>query len=1676
MGKKILSMFLVLCMVFGMLPGLARAEAVYMNSDAGKETIADESVGTDSDPADVTIGLATAATGSAITTTGSAITLDLWVGGEKVTDENKEDIKGTGIFGGKISYDPDTNTLTLDGAEIVGAYEDEITGNKFGIYASGDLNINLVNDMSNVVGTNLDSSEHDSTGIYVAGNLLIEGDQTLLVTSGKAEKGFSNGIMVGGNLTIDISMDKVLSVGAGDAIYSYGIFSESIGTTLTINKGQVEAYGSLASEESCGISWLGEVIVEGGAMVKATGFDSEKVSSGINASNIIIEGGMVEANGGSAADSHGINGFSVLIDGGELEANGGSATESCGIHVMGVTINGGMLKANGGSGVDSHGINAMTFTINDGTAEANGGSATESSYGIFIGESDKLYINGGKVTASSYGDKYQALNITPVFNEANEFIIFAGDNPTDGTEVSKTEFETGVKNNGYRYVVIETVIYYDVWVGDVQVTSLNKDNIIGEDRIGEMTGHISFDPDFRTLTLDNANIYVAYEDTEGNWYGIYSGDYLNIERIGHSSIVGNGTNKDHSFTGIYVNGDLTVSGDGTLVAGGGAAKDGDSYGIYINGGVLVANGGILIASGSPVTGSSSTSCGIAVHNGAISIGDDAYVEAAGDAAEWASFGVFMAGKDANLTVNSGILKAEGNKFEVELGQEEAEGNETIEYSYGIYFYDEGGTLQVESGRVEAVSNHGYNEGAGIAADKVIVNDGVLDAYGKSKGLSYGIFSDIKINGGKVYAYTDGTDSVSRAMSKAPEFASGNDYLINAGTNGADAKIVPEKELTDNISSYKYIEIETIIYYGIWVGDVPVTSVNNNNIICEHIVNGFVSYNPDTNTLTLEDAFITDTAYEDGDGNKYGIYSNITINIELKGNSSIVIPGANKNKNATGIYVMGSLTIYGDGSLVVTGGAVAEDEQGNSFGLDIEGGIDGGDLLILGGSLTTYGAPASGTYSGSYGICIDNGDLIVSDNAVLEAAGDVAGYESIGIYLGKDGANLVVNSGSLDASGAMGGNNSYGIYFESTGTLTVDGGSVTAISSKASQESCGICADKIVVNGGKLDAFADSDENYSFGIISKSMDIEINGGALYAYCGTGEGSRAMNVAPKFGNRYSHRINAGTNGADAVYVTDDEFAKNIAVYKYIEITPYTPGGGNGEGGGGGGSYTPVPNPAPTNDSTNNTVGSVDRKVEVKAKADSNGTLNINLTEKDIADAIANAKAEAKKNGIDEGNITLVINVSADVKDVSGFTANLSKAVQELIIGSNISGIEFAIGNPGIAIGISNSALSEISRQAGADVEISVEKADSSGLSNEAKDAIGSRPVYEFNVSYQNGSKKVSNFGDGKVYVSIPYTPAKGEEQGYLHIVYVDEKGKVSLITESLYDENSKSIYFAVNHFSVYGVGYTEPKSKFTDIKNHWAKDSIDFAVSKGLLSEIKKNKFAPDNAVTREALAMALGKLAEIDIKAYDLNSFTDVKDDSLYRPYIEWAYRKGIMDNTGDREFDPKAAVTREEIALIMNNFVKVMNYELPAVRVEFKFADASSIGSIYAEAVKAMQQAGIMTVKKNNKFSPKSFVTRAEFCTMIHRFVKVSINPDMAQEWAKNDAGQYMYYKDGKAVTGWQTIGSKTYYFNAYGILVSGKWMEIDGKWYYFDKDGVLAKNTKIDGFEVDKNGVRKTE
>lgn len=54
---------------------------------------------------------------------------------------------------------------------------------------------------------------------------------------------------------------------------------------------------------------------------------------------------------------------------------------------------------------------------------------------------------------------------------------------------------------------------------------------------------------------------------------------------------------------------------------------------------------------------------------------------------------------------------------------------------------------------------------------------------------------------------------------------------------------------------------------------------------------------------------------------------------------------------------------------------------------------------------------------------------------------------------------------------------------------------------------------------------------------------------------------------------------------------------------------------------------------------------------------------------------------------------------------------------------------------------------------------------------------------------------------------------------------------------------------SELSTYGIGYKQSNTAFTDIVGRWAKEDIEFVVSRGLFSGTSNTIFSPNTAMTR-----------------------------------------------------------------------------------------------------------------------------------------------------------------------------------------------------------------------------------
>lgn len=474
----------------------------------------------------------------------------------------------------------------------------------------------------------------------------------------------------------------------------------------------------------------------------------------------------------------------------------------------------------------------------------------------------------------------------------------------------------------------------------------------------------------------------------------------------------------------------------------------------------------------------------------------------------------------------------------------------------------------------------------------------------------------------------------------------------------------------------------------------------------------------------------------------------------------------------------------------------------------------------------------------------------------------------------------------------------------------------------------------------------------------------------------------------------------------------------------------------------SATP-PNPVPPSDNTippenpsssqtpiSRPYQSMTGAITLPGEADKNGKASVTLTKNDIGDAIAAAYAEAEKAKVFVKDISAVINIKAD-KKIKQCIINIPKSAQNLLNSNKIISAEFRIN--GCTIRFNSRAIKQLFNTAQEDALITVTQGGGKKLTGKAKKLIGSRPMYDFQISCDKG-KIIDNFGADNIYIAIPYELKKGEVPEQIHIYDIDKKGNAQRQL-SFYDKEQKAAAFVLSSYSRFGIGYNADVPKFSDSKDHWAKEEINYTVSCGLFKGTSGNTFSADKVLSRGMTAVVLGRMAGVNIKNYTAGDFTDVDKKAYYAPYAAWAVKYHIMEETESKQFSPDKAVTREQLAVIMVNYAKQMGYSIPAPLKSVSFSDSSSINEWASKETAIMQQAGIFQSKDRNRFAPQTRVTRGEAAAILSRFMKVIIDQETAQGWTKNDSGHWIYYEDGKKLVGWQTISGTEYYFNVDGTF-----------------------------------------
>lgn len=172
--------------------------------------------------------------------------------------------------------------------------------------------------------------------------------------------------------------------------------------------------------------------------------------------------------------------------------------------------------------------------------------------------------------------------------------------------------------------------------------------------------------------------------------------------------------------------------------------------------------------------------------------------------------------------------------------------------------------------------------------------------------------------------------------------------------------------------------------------------------------------------------------------------------------------------------------------------------------------------------------------------------------------------------------------------------------------------------------------------------------------------------------------------------------------------------------------------------------------------------------------------------------------------------------------------------------------------------------------------------------------------------------------------------------------------------------------------------------------WSAPFVAAAAERGLTSGTGDGRFSPDLPVTRAMFATMLTKVhlcANGDEVIGGRDRFSDVPADNIYAANINWCAERGIVAGSGDGLFLPNNAITREDLAVILYSYAAQSGYPTAAKGELSSFTDGAAVSGYAKEAVSWAVGAGMLSGKPDGSLDPSGTATRAQMVTILIQFM-----------------------------------------------------------------------------------------
>lgn len=179
---------------------------------------------------------------------------------------------------------------------------------------------------------------------------------------------------------------------------------------------------------------------------------------------------------------------------------------------------------------------------------------------------------------------------------------------------------------------------------------------------------------------------------------------------------------------------------------------------------------------------------------------------------------------------------------------------------------------------------------------------------------------------------------------------------------------------------------------------------------------------------------------------------------------------------------------------------------------------------------------------------------------------------------------------------------------------------------------------------------------------------------------------------------------------------------------------------------------------------------------------------------------------------------------------------------------------------------------------------------------------------------------------------------------------------------------------------------PASLLIDVdKNAWYHKSVDYMIENGMMNGTSETTFLPDSAVTRGMIVEILYRLeGEPGVKI--AAEFSDVADGQYYADAVAWAAGNEIVTGYSKEKFGPDDAITREQLAAILYRYAQYKNIDVTRTADLSGYTDTAQISAYAETAVKWANAEGLITGVTDTMLKPAGTATRAQAAEILMRF------------------------------------------------------------------------------------------